>query len=144
MSARALFSLVFAIVSAVMLGLAFGAVWMLPTLFFSRVMPWLALPIGWLLGRLIRGWVRPEPRGAAVLSALATLLACGYVCLLTAAARVAGLMGLGLVDAMQIAGFGLLTDLIRLNLAPMDLLWFALGIALSAWVAWRALPPKRA
>ena len=142
MSARALFSLVFALVSAVMLGLAFGAVWMLPTLFFSRVMPWLALLIGWLLGRLIRGWVRPEPRGAAILAALATLLACGYVCLLTAAARVAGLMGLGLVEAMQIAGVGLLLDLVRLNLAGTDLVWFALGIALSAWTAWRTAPKR--
>ncbi|WP_346948914.1 hypothetical protein [Dyella sp.] len=142
MSARALFSLLFALVSAVMLGLAFGAVWMLPTLFFSRVMPWLALLIGWLLGRLIRGWVRPGPRGAAVLAALATALSCAYVCLLTAAARVAGLMGLGLVDAMKIAGFGLLTDLVRLNLAGLDLLWFAVGIALSAWVAWKTVPKR--
>lgn len=142
MSARALFSVLFALLSAVMLGLAFGAVWMLPTLFFSRVMPWLALLIGWLLGRLIRGWVRPEPRGAAVLAALATLLACGYVCVLTAAARVAGLMGLGLVDALRTAGFGLLLALVRLNLAPVDLVWFALGIALSAWVAWRTLPKR--
>ncbi|MGO4702093.1 hypothetical protein [Dyella sp. 2RAB6] len=142
MSARALFSAVFALVSAVMLGLAFGAVWMLPTLFFSHVMPWLALLIGWLLGSLIRGWVRPEPRGAAVLAALATLLACGYVCLLTAAARVAGLMGLGLVDAIRTAGFGLLMDLVRLNLAATDLVWFALGVALSAWVAWRTVPKR--
>lgn len=142
MSARALFSALFALLSAVMLGLAFGAVWMLPTLFFSRVMPWLALLLGWLLGRLIRGWVRPEPRGAAVLAALATLLACGYVCVLTAAARVAGLMGLGLVDALKTAGVGLLLALVRLNLAPTDLVWFALGIALSAWVAWRTVPRR--
>ncbi|MEV8522508.1 hypothetical protein ABZR86_22120 [Dyella marensis] len=144
MSARALFSAVFALVSAVMLGLAFGAVWMLPTLFFSHVMPWLALPAGWLLGSMIRGWVRPEPRGAAVLAALATLLACGYVSVLMAAARVAGLMGLGLVEAMKIAGFDLLTDLVRLNLAPGDLVWFALGIALAAWVAWRTAPKRAA
>jgi len=144
MSARALFSFLFALISAVMLGLAFGAVWMLPTLFFSHVMPWLALPLGWLLGRLIRGWVRPQPRSAAVLAALATVLACGYVCLLTAAARIAGLMGLGLVDALKTAGFGLLANLARLNLQPGDLAWFVLGIALSAWAAGRKAPQRLA
>lgn len=142
MSARALFSALFALVSAVMLGLAFGAVWMLPTLFFSHVLPWLALPIGWVLGRMMRGWVRPEPRGAALLAALATVLAAAYVCALTAAARIAGLMGMGLVEAMRTAGAGLLWDLARLNVAPIDLAWFVAGTLLSAWVAWRTVPRR--
>ncbi|WNL47308.1 hypothetical protein RKE25_06655 [Dyella sp. BiH032] len=144
MSARALLSALFALVSTVMLGLAFGAVWMVPTLFFQHVLPWLALAVGWVLGRMIRGWVRPEPRGAALLAALATALACVYVGVLTAAARVAGLMGMGLVDALKTAGTGLLLDLVRLNLTGADLAWFAAGIALSAWVAWRAAPRRPA
>lgn len=144
MSARALFSALFALVSAVMLGLAFGAVWMVPTLFFQHVLPWLALAVGWVLGRMIRGWVRPEPRGAALLAALATALACVYVGVLTAAARVAGLLGMGLVEAMKTAGAGLLFDLVRLNLTGADLAWFAGGIALSAWVAWRTVPRRQA
>ena len=144
MSARALFSALFALISAVMLGLAFGAVWMVPTLFFQHVLPWLALPVGWVLGRMIRGWVRPEPRGAALLAALATALACVYVGVLTAAARVAGLLGMGLVEAMKTAGAGLLFDLVRLNLTGADLAWFAAGTALSAWVAWRTVPRRQA
>jgi vitamin B12 transport system permease protein len=143
MSARALFSALFALVSAAMLGLAFGAVWMIPTLFFQQVLPWLALPVGWVLGRMIRGWVRPERRGAAALAALATALACVYVGVLTAAARVAGLMGMGLVEAMKTAGAGLLLDLVRLNLAGADVAWFAAGIACSAWVAWRSSPRRQ-
>jgi vitamin B12 transport system permease protein len=142
MSARALFSSLFALVSAVMLGLAFGAVWMLPTLFLAHVLPWLSLPIGWVLGRMMRGWVRPEPRGAALLAAMATALACAYACVLTAAARVAGLMGMGLVEAMRTAGTGLLMDLARLNTTATDLAWFAAGTALSAWVAWRTVPRR--
>lgn len=142
MSARALFSVLFALVSAVMLGLAFGAVWMLPTLFFQRTLPWLALPAGWILGRMMRGWVRPEPRAAALLAVLGTALACGYVCMLTAAARVAGLMGMGLVDAMRTAGAGLLLDLVRLNATGADLAWFAAGTAFSAWTAWRTAPRR--
>ena len=142
MSARVLFSFLFALFSAVMLGLAFGAVWMLPTLFLARVLPWLSLPIGWVLGRMMRGWVRPEPRGAALLAAMATALARDYVCVLTAAARVAGLMGMGLVEAMRTAGTGLLMDLARLNTTATDLAWFAAGTALSAWVAWRTVPRR--
>ena len=61
MSARALFSALFALFSAVMLGLAFGAVWMVPTLFFQHVLPWLALAVGWVLGWMIRGWVKSSP-----------------------------------------------------------------------------------
>lgn len=144
MSARALFSALFALVSAVMLGLAFGAVWMVPTLFFQHVLPWLALAVGWALGRMIRGWVRAEPLGAALLAALATLLACVYVGILTAGARVAGLLGMGLVEAMKRAGTGLLFDLVRLNLTGADLAWFAAGTALAAWVAWRGAPRRQA
>ena len=51
-------------------------------------------------------------------------------------------VGLGLVDAIRTAGFGLLLDLVRLNLAATDLVWFALGVALSAWVAWRTVPKR--
>ena len=77
MSARALFSALFALFSAVMLGLAFGAVWMVPTLFFQHVLPWLALAVGWVLGWMIRGWVRPEPGGAALGPAVAVQRATG-------------------------------------------------------------------
>ena len=144
MSARALFSALFALVSAVMLGLAFGAVWMVPTLFFQHVLPWLALAVGWVLGSMIRGWVRPEPGGAALLAALATALACAYVGILTAGARIAGLLGMGLVEAMKQAGTGLLFDLMRLNLNGADMAWFVAGSALSAWVAWRGKPRRQA
>ena len=144
MSARALFSALFALFSAVMLGLAFGAVWMVPTLFFQHVLPWLALAVGWVLGWMIRGWVRPEPGGAALLADLAAALACAYVGILTAGARIAGLLGMGLVEAMKQAGTGLLFDLMRLNLNGADMAWFVAGSALSAWVAWRGKPRRQA
>ncbi|SFR85517.1 vitamin B12 transport system permease protein [Dyella sp. OK004] len=143
MSARALFALLFALISAAMLGMAAGAVWMLPTLYMQRALPWLALPMGWLLGRAIRGWVRSEPRGAATLAALATAIASLYVGMLTAAARIAGSMGLGLVDAIRTAGTGLLVSLTRLATTNGDLAWYALGIALAAYAAWSAKPAAK-
>ncbi|WP_266169309.1 hypothetical protein [Dyella subtropica] len=143
MSARALFANLFALVSALMLGMAAGAVWMLPTLYMQRTLPWLALPIGWLLGRAMRGWVRPDPRGAAVLAALATATASIYVGMLTAAARIAGSMGLGLVDALRTAGASLLLALTRLAATPSDLAWYAAGMALAAYAAWSVKPSTK-
>lgn len=144
MSARVAFSALFALISAVMLGLAAGAVWMVPTLYLQRPLPWLALPVGWLLGKAVRHWVRPAGRHAAVLAALATLTAAIYVNLLTAAARIAGLMGMGLIDAMRTAGFRLLLALATLGQASMDNVWFVIGIVVAALTALRAAHPKKA
>ena len=137
MTARAAFSWLFALISALMLGLAAGAVWMVPTLYLQRPLPWLAALAGWLLGKAMRQWVRPAGAGAAWLAALATLTAALYVNLLTAAARIAGLMGLGLVDTLRTAGFGLLLHLSELGNAPGDDVWYALGMGLAALAAAR-------
>ena len=131
----------FALFSAAMLGLAAGAVWMLPTMQAQRPLAWLALPIGWLLAWAVRAWIRPSGALAGLAAALATVLAAAYVTLLTAAARVAGLMGLGLLQAMREAGSGMLLQLARLSLSPMQLAWFAAGVALAAW--WAARAPRR-
>ncbi|MDO1530392.1 hypothetical protein QMK61_16260 [Fulvimonas sp. R45] len=136
MSAGALFGAVFAAFCAAMLGLAAGAVWMLLVVFLGQTAPWLALPAGALLGLAMRFWVCPRQRaGAAVLAAAATLLAAGYVCVLIAAARIAGSLGIGLVDALRTAGPVMLLALARLGLAPAALAWFALGAVLAALVA---------
>jgi vitamin B12 transport system permease protein len=144
MSARVAFSTLFAVISAIMLGLAAGAVWMVPTLYLQRPLPWLILLIGWLLGKAVRAWVRPAGSHAALLAALATLTAALYVNLLTAAARIAGLMGMGLIDAMRTAGFRLLLELSRLGQAPTDNLWFVVGIGVAAATALRASREKKA
>ncbi|HEY2624820.1 hypothetical protein [Dyella sp. Tek66A03] len=144
MSARVAFSALFALISAVMLGLAAGAVWMVPTLYLQRPLPWLALPVGWLLGKAVRNWVRPAGRDAALLAALATFTAAIYVNLLTAAARIAGLMGMGLIDAMRTAGFRLLLELATLGQAATDNVWFVIGIVVAALTALRAARPKQA
>jgi hypothetical protein len=144
MSARVAFSALFALISTVMLGLAAGAVWMVPTLYLQRPLPWLALPVGWLLGKAVRNWVRPAGRDAALLAALATFTAAIYVNLLTAAARIAGLMGMGLIDAMRTAGFRLLLELATLGQAATDNVWFVIGIVVAALTALRAARPKQA
>ncbi|XRD80691.1 hypothetical protein ISN76_05350 [Dyella halodurans] len=138
MSARVAFSALFALISAVMLGLAAGAVWMVPTLYLQRPLPWLALLVGWFLGKAVRSWVRPAGPHAAVLAVVATGTAALYVNLLTAAARIAGLMGMGLIDAMRTAGLRLLLELAALGQVATDNLWFIVGMAVAAVVALRA------
>ena len=137
LTAKRVAGIVFALFSAAMLGHAAGAVWMLPTMQLQRPLAWLALPIGWLLALAVRAWIRPPGAIAATAAAMATLLAAAYVTVLTAAARVAGLLGLGLLQAMHDAGGGMLLQLARLSLSPMQLAWFAAGVLLAAWCAWR-------
>lgn len=133
MSLRPLAGSLFALFCAAMLGLAAGAVWMLAAVSLGQVAAWLALPVGWLLATAMRHWVYPGQRvGAAVLAAAATLLAAIYVSVLIAAARIAGSMGIGLVEALRTAGMGMLLELARLGLSRSTAFWFLVGIVLAA------------
>lgn len=132
-----LISSLFAAFSAAMLGLAAGAVWMLPTMALQRPLPALALLAGALLALAVRGWVRPAGRFAAVLAAGATVLASIYVEVLTAGVRIAGSMGIGLVDALREAGLRMLLALSQLALRPVDIVLTLAGALLAAWIAGR-------
>lgn len=136
MSVRTALLFVFALFSAVMLGLAAGAVWMVATLYLRHPLPWLALPIGALLAWAIRSYVRSPGSGAAMLAACATALAAIYVNMLIAGVLIAGNMGLGLVDALRTAGAGMLWQLARMALSPADIGWTVLAMLLAAWLAW--------
>ncbi|MGN2247722.1 hypothetical protein ACFWZ3_13625 [Frateuria sp. GZRR35] len=132
-----LIPLLFAAFSAAMLGLAAGAVWMLPTMALQRPLPALALVVGVLLALAIRGWVRPAGRVAATLAAGATVLAAVYVDVLTAAARIAGSMGMGLLDALRGAGLAMLLSLAQLAVRPTDIVFTLAGALLAVWIASR-------
>lgn len=144
MSARYWFNLSFALVSAAMLGLAAGAVWMLISVCWQAKLPWLALPMGWALALGIRRWVRPPGRGAAALAAIATLLAAAYVSLLIATAQISGMLGIELTDAMHTAGLGMLLSLTRLSLSASNATWFVAGAIVAAWFATRRRAPASA
>lgn len=132
----------FALFSAVMLGLAAGAVWMVAALYMRHPLPWLAIPIGGVLAITIRNFVRSPGTGAAALAALATALAAIYVNILIAAVQIAGSMGLGILSALRTAGLGMLWQLARLAVSPLDIGYGLLAMAIAAWIAWRA-PRKR-
>jgi hypothetical protein len=142
MSARDLWKLIFALISAAMLGLAAGAVWMVATLYLRHPVPWLALIVAAGLAWTIRAGVLAPGRNAALLSALATALAAIYVNVLIAGVQIAGNMGMGLVDTLRTAGLAMLWDLARSSLRPTDVAWTIAGMLLAAWLAWRT-PRKR-
>src|SRR5574337_416195 len=105
MSMRRVSLFLFALFSAIMLGLAAGAASML-------------------------------------LAAGATALAAIYVNMLIAGVKIAGNMGLGLIDTLRTAGIGMLWQLTRMAMAPADLIWTALAMLLAAWLA-RGRRPRR-
>ncbi len=141
MSLRTPLLWVFGLFSAIMLGLAAGAIWMVATLYLRQLLPWLALPIGAVLAWAVRGTVLRPGVCAAALAALATLLAALYMCMLLAGVRLAGDMGLGLLDVLRTAGPGMLWALAELALTPSMLTWFVAGAALAAVLGMR--PPRR-
>jgi vitamin B12 transport system permease protein len=123
--------------SASMLGLAAGAIWMVPTMLRGAALPWLALPLGWLLGLAIRRWVRRAGLPAAVLASYALLLAAFYLHCLMVGANLAGMTGIDLTDALRQAGPRLLAQLAWMALLPTELLIYLLGAVLAAATAWR-------
>ncbi|MBB3225512.1 vitamin B12 transport system permease protein [Luteibacter sp. Sphag1AF] len=143
---RALAGQLFTVLCAVMFGLAVGAIWMLPSMFYGRALPLLALPAGWVLGVVVRRWLRASGLYGAVVAAIATLVACVYTACLVSAAMIAASMGMGFGDALSDAGAHMLLELAWLGVGAQELAWYAAGALLSAFVAWplrRRAPSSR-
>ena len=134
-------ALLFSLFSAAMLGLAAGAAWMVVALYSRHPLPWLAVPIGVALAWVIRAGVRRPGTGAMLLAAGATALSAIYVNLLIAGVKVAGSMGLDLIEAMRTAGIGMLWQLARMGLTPADFIWTLLAMLLAGWLASRQRRP---
>jgi vitamin B12 transport system permease protein len=143
MRASSVPALLFALFSAAMLGLAAGAAWMVVALYSRHPLPWLAVPIGVALAWVIRAGVRQPGTGAMLLAAGATGLSAIYVNLLIAGVKVAGSMGLDLIEALRTAGIGMLWQLARMGLTPADFIWTLLAMLLAGWLASRQRRPRR-
>lgn len=135
------FALVVGALSVLLAGLALGAVWALLVLRFGALVPaWLVLAVG-ALAALSARMSLPAVRGAAsTLAALATLLAAVYEQVLLAAARIAAMFGIGLLESLRASGFGMLWLLARLGLHGERLHWALAAAVLAALLAWRRHP----
>lgn len=143
MMVRKIVSECFALLCAVMLGLAAGAIWLLPTVFFHRPLPWLAIPAGWLLAIAMRQWVHSRKWNAALLAALATVIASAYIRVLITTVNIAAMMGYGLVNTMRTAGLSMLLDFAHLATSKADLAWMVAGVVVAVVVAMRPFAPSR-
>jgi hypothetical protein len=124
-----------ALVSAAIIALAAGAVWMLVALYSGAELRWLAIPAGLVLGWAMRvGVTRSRPR-AALLGILATVLAAFYMLGLRGAMQIAALMGMPFAEALREAGAPMLLDIARIGLPSMagPLALGALAAALGAF-----------
>jgi vitamin B12 transport system permease protein len=130
-----------ALLIAIVFGTAGGAAWMLLTLYQHHRLPWLAWPVGLVLGWTLRGRQGPGRQGtaaAALVAATATLLAACYVDVLVVVVSIAGNMGLGMLATIRTAGAGMLIQLAWSSLSTVEAAWYVSGAAVAAAVAWRA------
>jgi vitamin B12 transport system permease protein len=119
-------------------GLALGAVWALLVLRFGdAVPPWLVLAVAALTALSAHLSLPPVRGAAALLAALATLLAALYEQFLLAAARLAAMFGIGLLESLRASGFSMLWLLARIGLRGERLDWALAAAALAALLAWR-------
>ncbi|MBB6185631.1 hypothetical protein [Oleiagrimonas soli] len=134
-----LLTLLFSTFSAAMIALAAGALWLLLDLFAPQLQAtvWLALPLGLLLGHVMRHWVIDASWPAAVLAVLATLVACGYMRFLLAAADLAGTFGMTYMQSLHRAGSGMLAHLAWISLSPGAIAVYLVAAALAGFLAWR-------
>lgn len=143
MTVRQIVGECFALCCAVMLGLAAGAVWLLPTVYLHRPLPWLAIPAGWLLGIAMRQWVHGKAWNAALLAALATVIASLYIRVLITTVNISAMTDYGLLDAARTAGWSMLWDFTRLALSRVDVAWSLAGIVTAVVTAVRSAKPRK-
>jgi hypothetical protein len=137
MTVRQIVGECFALFCAIMLGLAAGAVWLLPTVYLHRPLPWLAVPVGWFLAIAVRQWVHGQRWHAAILATVATVIASIYIHVLISAVNISAMMGYGLVDTMRTAGWPMLLDFARIGVRPLDIGWTAAGVVAAILSALR-------
>lgn len=146
MSLRQVVGECFALFCAVMLGLAGGAIWLLPSLFLHRPMPYLAVLVGWLLALVIRQWVHMRQWNAALLAAVGTVIAMLYVHVLQTATTLWEMTsGYGLIGIIRIMGVPALWDMARIGIGSRDVFWCFAGVVVAVVVALRSAqrPPNR-
>ncbi|HET8555316.1 MAG TPA: hypothetical protein VFL78_10855 [Rhodanobacteraceae bacterium] len=103
----------FALLGAIAIALALGAIWMAVALHMASAAWWLALPVGLAMGYATKTWITPSRGFAMLLAAGGTWLAAIYMQCIFIALRLAAIMGLGLSTTLHKAGVGMLLALAR-------------------------------
>ncbi|NII11573.1 hypothetical protein [Oleiagrimonas sp. C23AA] len=127
--------LIFAIVSAAMIGLAAGAIWMLLSAYMQRGLPWLIILIGLVVGLVTRAAISRSRWLGPLLAALGTAMAYVYLLGLSGAMLLAGTFGMSFGQALRHAGFAMLADIAWFRLGAPQLVLMLIGMAIAAFTA---------
>ena len=124
------------IVTAIMCGLAAGALWCLLALAIDRDPTFLIVPLAIVLAFFLR-WQGYHGRRGAICAVAATLLAFVYAQYLFAAVRIAQMLGFPLRSTLFKMDFALAWQATRANLSAWDMALVPLACAAAAWVMMR-------
>jgi hypothetical protein len=124
------------VVTAIMCGLAAGALWCLLALTIEHDPTFLIVPLAIVLAFFLR-WQGYQGRRGAVCAVAATLLAFVYAQYLFAAVRIAQMLGFSLRSTLFKMDFALAWQATRANLSAWDLGLVALACAAAAWLMLR-------
>jgi hypothetical protein len=122
--------------SALLGGLAAGAVWCLLSLATDIDTTFLIVPLAIILAIFLR-WQGFSGRSGAVCAAAATLLTFAYAQYLFAAVRVAQMLGFPLRSTLFKMDFALGLQVIRANLGAWDIGLLTLACVVAAWLMLR-------
>jgi len=124
------------IVTAIMCGLAAGALWCLLALAIDHDPTFLIVPLAIVLAFFLR-WQGYQGRRGAVCAVAATLLAFVYAQYLFAAVRIAQMLGFSLRSTLFKMDFALAWQATRANLTAWDIGLVILACAAAAWLMLR-------
>ena len=130
------------IVTAVMCGLAAGALWCLLALAIDHDPTFLVVPLAIVLAFFLR-WQGYHGRRGAICAVAATLLAFVYAQYLFAAVRIAQMLGFSLRSTLFKMDFALAWQATRANLSAWDFGLVVLACVVAAWIMMRQTSSRR-
>jgi hypothetical protein len=124
------------IVTAIMCGLAAGALWCLLALATDHDPTFLIVPLAIVLAFFLR-WQGYQGRRGAICAVAATVLAFVYAQYLFAAVRIAQMLGFPLRSTLFKMDFALAWQATRADLSAWDLGLLVLACVVAAWIMLR-------
>ncbi|HSX58772.1 MAG TPA: hypothetical protein VLF18_01100 [Tahibacter sp.] len=121
--------------TALMVALAGGAVWALAALWRQDVLAYLAMPLGFVIGRILATNGPRNAAFAAVCAAAFSAAASAYALWMIASGRVAMLLGMRLTDIFGAIGIDLAYAVAWARLSGLDLVFLGAAAIIAAVAA---------
>ena len=125
------------VATALMVGLAAGAVWCVLQLYLRFDLIGIALLVAAIIAWILRRQGFAQTISGAVIAAISTAVACAYASYLLAAASVASFLGESMRSALLKIGPDMANAVAWARMDGFHIGTLLLAIALSAWLVWR-------